>query len=279
MIVSGPAIECGGWRFVFPGLANPSTRETLIELALQAADSRGGKLVRRTFHTATRVFEVSEPPDGHCGVFFKVLDAPRGLALIKRKLRGSRAMHVARISRDLIARGINAPAVVLVATEVAGGREMIVTRREDGFLAARHMGPRRESLARKRAVLDALGAEVARLHRAGFVHGDLTPFNVIVAPGDSVRMVFIDHERTRRSIFHLWRPRLRNLVQLAHFDLPGLTNMDRMRVWRSYQNESGAPPAIRRRAVAMLARRIARDRGLALAHTRPIVDTGKLREG
>ena len=275
MTARGQAIERDGWRFVFIDPVESALREMLVELARCATDERGGKPVRRTLHTATRVYEADVNGE-RFDVFFKMLQEPRGVASLKRKVRGSIAAHVAQISREMNAAGINAPQVLLVGTELAGGREMIATRRADGFLAARHMGPRRESLAHKRTVLQALGAEVAKMHRAGFIHGDLTPFNVIVAPGELTRLVFIDHERTTRAFFHLWRPRLRNLVQLAHFDLPGLTNMDRMRVWRSYQAGIGASPAIRRRAIAMLRRRIARDRGLAEAHPAAFVDAGKI---
>ena len=50
---------------------------------------------------------------------------------------------------------------------------------------------------RKRALLRALGSEVARLHRTGIVHGDLTPYNVFVTPGEPPCFIFLDHDRTR----------------------------------------------------------------------------------
>jgi len=277
-MISRRAIERDGWRFVILGVETPDAREALIKLALEAANGRG-QLVRRTLHATTRVVEFADDSGMRGDVFIKLFDSPHGIGVLKRRFRGSRAQHLARIEAELNANGINAPEVLLVATERAGGREMVVTRRAEGMLAARHIGPYRESLTRKRAVLQALGIEVARMHRAGFVHGDLTPFNVVVASGNPLRIVFIDHERTIRSRSIRWRPRLRNLVQLGHYDIPGLTKMDRMRVWKAYAAEIGASAAVRRRMLAMLAARVKRDGGLAPAHPTPIVGTPKLQEG
>ena len=68
-------------------------------------------------------------------------------------------------------------------------------------------------------MLRALGAEVARLHRAGYIHGDLTPYNIFVTGLQPPQFVFIDHERTRRTILSRFeRPRMRNLVQLGHLE-------------------------------------------------------------
>ena len=97
----------------------------------------------------------------------------------------------------------------------------------------RHL--KRAELASRRIVLRALGAEIARLHRAGYIHGDLTPYNIFVTGLQPPQFVFIDHERTRRTILSRFeRPRMRNLVQLGHLDVGGVTNTDRMRVWIGY---------------------------------------------
>lgn len=136
-----------------------------------------------------------------------------------------------------------------------------MTARVDGFSVARHI--RRAKLASRRLVLRALGAEVARLHRAGYIHGDLSPFNIFVTGLEPPQFVFIDHERTRRTILSRFaRPRMRNLVQLGHLELFGITNMDRMRVWCGYSATFSARRrrAERRRVAAMLRDRIAQDR-------------------
>ena len=115
-------------------------------------------------------------------------------------------------------------------------------------------------MSHKRAMLRALGTEIARLHRAGFVHGDLTPYNLFVERGEPPCFTFVDHERTRWTRFASGRRRLRNLVQLGRFDLPGLSRTDRMRVLRAYAGmKSGATwRSLRQRGAAMLERRIKR---------------------
>jgi len=112
--------------------------------------------------------------------------------------------------------------------------------------------------ARKRAMLRALRGEVARLHRAGFVHGDLTPYNLFVVQSEPPRFIFLDHDRTRPGFPAGRRYRqLRNLVQLGRFDLSGLSNADRLRFFRAYAAGLGftrwRPMA--RRVARMLARR------------------------
>ena len=70
-------------------------------------------------------------------------------------------------------------------THAASGRTMLASLRADGDSLADIIEPTPDgqSRARKRALLRALGSEVARLHRAGFIHGDLTPYNIFVSSG------------------------------------------------------------------------------------------------
>jgi len=277
--VNGRTIERDGWSFKIDGSsgADAFDCERLVTLAVEVVAGRLGREVRRSRAAITRMVELrdSAPVD----IFYKILERPRGVAAIKSWFRRGGAEHIARISAALAASGIGAPPVLLCGRELASGREIVATARVSGFMVPRFIGPRRESLARKRQVLSALGAEVARLHRSGFIHGDLTPFNVLVLPGEPPPIVFIDHERTRRPRFASARARLRNLVQLGHFDLAGLSDTDRMRVWQAYRAAGGAPAKTLRQVAKMLARRIARER--ARAHKPPVamVETGKLREG
>src|SRR6185312_2974921 len=96
--------------------------------------------------------------------------------------------------------------------------------------------------ARKRELLRALGTEVARLHRASFIHGDLTPYNIFVASGTPVRFSLIDHERTAEPRLMWERRRLRNLVQLCRFDLEGMGRTDWLRVIDAYGRAMGDEP-------------------------------------
>jgi hypothetical protein len=174
-------------------------------------------------------------------------------------MRGPRNLQVTRVTAALGAAGLIAPPVLLYGNEAASGREILLTAWAEGEGPFKALD---RAIAHKRAILWALGAEVARLHRAGFVHGDLTPFNLLVVFGEPPRFIFLDHERTRRTLIVGRRRRqLRNLVQLGRFGLPGLTRTDRMRVLHAYAGGLGRPARmrLRRRAAAMLARRVARD--------------------
>jgi hypothetical protein len=199
-------------------------------------------------------------------VYFKVIDAVGSRLGSGQIFKGSRAAHVARISRRLRADGIGVPEILLLGAEQRGGRELVVTARVEGRSVPRHLRSKHETLAAKRVVLRALGAEVARFHRAGYLHGDLTPYNIFIVGVDPPKFVFIDHDRTRHTILSRFeRPRMRNLVQLGHIDLKTITNTDRMRVWCGYS--TAMPPrrrrAARRRVASMLQARIARNRDLA----------------
>ncbi|HKN14140.1 MAG TPA: lipopolysaccharide kinase InaA family protein [Candidatus Binatus sp.] len=258
----GVPLTRGGWTFFLPDYDarySEELRERLIDSAFAAIDGTLSTRVRRSRHAETW-FEHFDQVGG-LAAYFKVLDPIRGLNRVRWIFRRRRAAHVASVSEHLRADAVGVPEILLLGAERRGGREIIVTARVEGFSVARHL--RRAKLASRRVVLRALGAEVARLHRAGYIHGDLSPFNIFVTGLEPPQFVFIDHERTRRTILSRFaRPRMRNLVQLGHLELFGITNTDRMRVWCGYS----ATFSVRRRRVerrriaAMLRDRIAQDR-------------------
>jgi hypothetical protein len=135
-----------------------------------------------------------------------------------------------------------------------------VPRSEFGALPPRARGP---YVPCKRALLCAVGAEVARLHAAGFVAGDLVPANVWTAAApDGIRIALLDHDRTRAGLVPApwWRAR-RNLVQLNRVVLPGITVTDRLRVYRSYASgRCWSGHAARRRLLWVVAKTIQRRR-------------------
>ncbi len=270
MIARGyDAVDRGGWSFFThrDALGDGAARDCALELALDAARGRALRRVRRSRHGETWFGRLGDA--GH-DVFIKVLAPARGIEAIKCAIRGSRALHVAAISDELARAGIGVPRVILYGRETRGGREVVITERAPGHMVPRWLKGGRERLGFKRALLRKLGGQIANLHRAGFIHGDLTPFNVVVA-GDSEppRISFIDHERTRRTrLVRMARPRLRNLVQLGRFDLFGLATTDRMRVWTAYARAMGLrdPRAERNRIARMLRERLARDATAVAAH-------------
>ena len=276
----GVPLTRGGWTFFIPGSAarfSDGYRERLIVSALAAIDGTLTTSIRRSRHAETwfEHFDAAGGPDA----YLKVLDPISGLNRIRWIFKRMRAAHVASISKHLRADGVGVPEILLLGAEQRGGREIIVTERVDGSNLVRHL--KRAKLASRRAVLHALGAEVARLHRAGYIHGDLTPFNIFVTGLEPLQFVFIDHERTRRTILSRFeRPRMRNLVQLGQLELGGVTSTDRMRVWCGYAATFSARRrrVARRRVAAMLAARIGTQRKAAAMAARASASVGQHRE-
>jgi hypothetical protein len=238
--------------------------EELFGLARKALSGRMGAPYHRSRYATTWAAAVGGAIK--LGVFVRLMEGPQGIARLKRIVKGWRGTHIERITQALNDSGFSAPPVLLHGAD--GTRaELLITLQADGdgplrALARLADGP----LARKWAVLRGFGRELARFHRCGFVHGDLTPFNIFFIRSEPIRFALIDNERTRRVTALLGRrPRLRNLVQLGHFALPHLSRTDRLRVLGGY-SEMMSPPtrrALTRRVAMMLDRRIKRDSGLA----------------
>ncbi len=144
---------------------------------------------------------------------------------------GRRALRAFAMGRALDVAGFAAPVTLLVGQHGAAGLLVTADTGGEDLLAvlARLARPDREARRCKRDLLRRLGAEVARLHAAGFVHGDLVPPNLRSRDGT---FVFLDNDRTRRGWFGLGARR--NLVQLGRFVVLGVTASDRARVLNAY---------------------------------------------
>ena len=191
---------------------------------LRAAETEAGRASR---HARTVCFTTAE------GVLFvKTYPAPGGW----------RAARAFRMARALAARGFGAPEVLLAAERARAG--LLVARDAGGEDLASALARRGLTRVGKRALLRALGNEVARLHRAGFVHGDLVPPNVRVR---GTELVFLDNDRTRRGRFLVRLVGRRNFVQLGRFVVAGLTVTDRARVLAAYGAGRGLSRSARHR--------------------------------
>jgi len=204
-----------------------------VDACLAAAAGGGG---RRSRHARSLAIETTH---GVCHV--KSYPSPDG-ALARRAFAMGRALAAA---------GFVAPVVLLVGrsgragllvTADAGGEDLLVA-------LARLASPGDDTGVRKRDLLRRLGTEVARLHAAGFVHGDLVPPNLRWRDGG---FVFLDNDRTRRA----WPGARRNLVQLGRFVVPGVTASDRARVLHAYASARGLDRRRRHRLGAWVMRKI-----------------------
>ncbi len=264
----GERFRFSNWDFLVPasmGEVSPYTREYLVETVLGTLSGRNGPPFRRSRHATTWRVEVPSPSGESAVLFIKRLDPPRGLARVKRALRSWRFEHVIRINDALLRDGLGAARVLLGGYRAGDRSEVIVSRQLAGAMVTRMMNPRyRAPMAVRRAMLRALGGEVARLHRSGYIHGDLTPYNVFVAGESPMRFAFIDNERTARVSavsIGAGRRRMRNLVQLGHFQIPGVSRTDKLRVLAAYAEASGFERRrLARRLAARIARRKRRDR-------------------
>jgi len=247
-------VERDGWHLLVA--ENLAAAPELISIAL-TAESNGPPL-RRSRHGVTFQVRASWPPSG-ADIFVKYFDSPRGWERLKSYFRQTRSAHVQRITAQLHSADFVVPEILLRGIHHRSRRELLVTARVSGegpLMALRSLGG---SIEAKRALLRALGGEVARLHRAGFVHGDLTPFNLRVVAASPLRFVFLDNEGTRRKVgIGGRRHRLRNLVQLGRFPLPGISRTDRLRVCHAYQAAlyGRYSRSLTRKAAAMLERRL-----------------------
>jgi hypothetical protein len=176
-----------------------------------------------------------------------------------------RARRAFVMARALVAAGFAAPVPLLMGTR---GREGVLVTADAGgeelvALLGRLAGGDPERRRTKRVVLRRLGAEVARLHRAAFVHGDLVPPNLRWRDDAPV---YLDNDRTRRGLLAIGARR--NLVQLGRFVVPGLSATDRMRVLVAYGDARGWDIRRRRRLAAWLVQKITQRR-CAIDHIAP----------
>ena len=283
----GDHLTNGPWRFLIPeASAEPSAAasEQLVDLILATLAGNRGAPFRRSRHATTwRIAAKS----GRI-IFVKQIDSARGLvARIKSRSRITRAGHVLRISDELRRDGFGVPRPILIGENLDTGHQLIVTPEVAGKMVTRWMNPKYAvAMPERRTILNQLGEEIARLHRSGYIHGDLTPYNIFAANEDRARITFIDHERTHKTSrlgFNLARERLRNLVQLGHFEIPGVSRSDKLRVFNSYSKAYGWTKSARRRSlkrlVKMINRRVKKDRAASSIEAPPIVIEGRRAQG
>jgi tRNA A-37 threonylcarbamoyl transferase component Bud32 len=211
-------------------------------------------------------------------VYVKIYRRYRRWTALKDWFRPSKAANVLRVSAALAGKGFTVPEVVAIGEErraLGVVRSFCATAALVGepiaervaALAMDHGAP---TLRAKRGLLDTLGREVARLHRAGIVAGDLVPANVWIAlAAAELSIAFLDHDRTRVGPAPApWQRARRNLVQLNRVVLDGVGATDRLRVYRAYARaQAWTKGDARRRLPWIIAKTVERrraERGAAI---------------
>jgi tRNA A-37 threonylcarbamoyl transferase component Bud32 len=244
----------------------PDRVDEIIGHVVAAIEGAEGRLYHQSLHAVTYQARIADGAGSGLELYIKTYHPPRGLLALKQRLRGGRADNVLRITRALRRADFGTPQVVLKGVSAQTGATMLASVCAEGQALAdfiQDIAPGAPT-DRKRMLIRALGREVARLHRAGFIHGDLTPYNVFVARAEPPHFILLDHDRTRHG-FPVGRRyrQLRNLVQLGRFDFAGLSNTDRLRFFRAYaaDMDRAGYRATLRRVARMLARRRSKDAG------------------
>ena len=123
----------------------------------------------------------------------------RWVSDLKWYLRPSRALAILRVSQKLLAEGFVCPLPILAARRRSPWgwpTELFISYERLGTNLAQRLDTAPDAEA-TRAVLASTADELRRFHRAGFVHGDCTPYNLAFT--DEGRLILFDNDRTRRS--------------------------------------------------------------------------------
>ncbi len=211
-----------------------------LELLLKDRDEMQGLAAARPISTvpSTSVFELGFEGQTY---YFKYFNLEGPTRRIKAIFRGSRAFKAWKGANILCKAGCDTPRIVAVR-EFTGLRRgmpsLLVTKAYDGLslrILSRGtpMSPRAQ-----RKMATALGADLARMHNRGVVHGDLHPGNVLVKrEDDRYFFAYLDTERVT-----LWggkRGILRDLALLNHPNLGSITPMTRVYFFLSYARHRG----------------------------------------
>jgi tRNA A-37 threonylcarbamoyl transferase component Bud32 len=210
-------------------------------------------------------------------VFVKHFKARRWWDVVRNTLRGTQAEREARAAVKVAAAGIETICYVAIGREARGlfvGDSFLVSNSvvnvvplDELVRDSKHSGL--HTPAFRRELARSLGRLCGRLHRAGLVHRDLHPANLLaeVQRDGHVRLILIDLQAVRRR--RRWGIVLRRGAR-ARWDLFGLFNFfqnagrsDRYRFLDAYLSDTSTSPEEYRSSHGRTRRRAAR---IVLAH-------------
>lgn len=177
------------------------------------------------------------------------------LASLKWRLRSSRAFHILNISRELGEAGFLCPKVLLAARKREGGflgnpTDLVITVAAPGRLVSNWLtgddGLPRLNEAERHEMLARIGQELAKIHQAGFVHGDCHPGNYFWQPGQD-GFCYIDNDRTQKYPRRNLSGAIRNMVSAGFFLLNSKHNRIQREEWQdileAYVTQADFTPA------------------------------------
>lgn len=204
---------------------------------------RGFQQVASSRHTEVS-FGTPIATAGEC--YFKRFYLRKRFDLLKQSLRGSRARRSVTRELQLQDFGFNTPKTVcliehrrfgavqqsvLVSETLLGSTSIKALLRDPSWGLV-------QNRSRKRQLLRALALEVARLHEAGFYHGDMNAGNIFCRIDSKPVFYWLDNERTARYRKLSLRARSHNLTQLNKMQ-ESVSQSDRMYFFKVYVAASG----------------------------------------
>lgn len=184
---------------------------------------------------STNVYLITSPAEG----FYKEFLARNSLEKFKARLVGSRcARHIAQ-SEILSKKGFDTPNIL--ASGRLGKNEFIVSEAVKGVSFGEYLCSKlrqtksKKSLQKKRLLFSQLGKFVGRLHKAGIIHGDLRPNNLLLVFKEKQPSWYvIDNERNQLVNRPTRKQLVKNLVQINMFHALDMTMTDRRRFFQGY---------------------------------------------
>lgn len=162
----------------------------------------------------------------------------------------SRSYREALMLQELRRAGVRCPEVIASGQD-GRGRAFLLVREIEGATELRAFLQQMQSASaeQRRALARHLGAVVARVHAAGYIHGDLNATHVMV--DEESAMHLLDWQRSRRWAWPSWRQRLHDLAGIDATLAEELAGVrDRLTCLRSYLRE-GMRLGQRRRSLSL----------------------------
>jgi heptose I phosphotransferase len=201
MLLAGSCLLLLG-GLLLAGVAHRARRRWMV-----VPRSCRGLLLSRNWTEPEALLDLAVPVvSGHPGrdVARVSLGPGQGTAYLKRqrqiswkeRLWGSRCLREARMLDTLHREGLPAPRWLAAGEDGAGRAFVLIAAVPGARPLAAWLRATPDPVAR-RALAERLGADLARLHAAGFVHGDLYAKHVLVSP-EGPGCCFLDWQRARR---------------------------------------------------------------------------------
>lgn len=163
-------------------------------------------------------------------------------AVLQAQVKGNRATRARLNAEALLLAGIDAPHNVLWG-QLPGGGEYLFTVAVPGASIRRWLcetlaSRDEEQLRLRRQLLYALGTFIGRVHATGFIHGELSPDNVLAAlVQGQFRFTLLNNEGNTQKIPTPGKLLLRNLMHINMLPLADLGRTDRMRFLRAWRRQ------------------------------------------